>query len=86
MPNLSTSQDGASKTGWFVANLLISEWKWEHVNMDFVVGLPRCTRGFDSIWVVVDRLTKFACFLPVKATYNTDGYAKLYVAEIVKFH
>ena len=42
----------------FLHSLTIPEWKSEHVTMDFVVGLPRCTRGFDSIWVVVDRLTK----------------------------
>ena len=56
------------------------------ITMDFVVGLLRCTRGFDSIWVIVDRFTKSAHFLPVKATYSTDKYAKLYVAEINKLH
>ena len=67
-------------------SLPIPEWKWEHVTMDFVMGLPRCTRGFDSIWVVVDLLTKSAHFLHVKSTYTTNKYAKLYVAEIVKLH
>ena len=46
-------------------SLPILVWKWEHVTMDFVVGLPRSSKGFDSIWVVVDRLTKSAHFLPV---------------------
>ena len=54
--------------------------------MDFFVGLPRCTRGFDSIWVIVDRFTKSAHFLLVKVTYSTDKYAKLYVAKIIKLH
>ena len=67
-------------------SLPIPVWKWEHITMDFVVGLPRCTRGFDSIWLIVDRLTKYAHFLPVKATYSTDKYAKLYIAEIIKLH
>ena len=46
----------------------IPEWKWEEVGMDFIVGLPRTQRGYDSIWVRVDRLTKVAHFLPVKTT------------------
>lgn len=52
--------------------------------MAFVVGLPKTKKGYNSIWVIVDRLTKSAHFLPVKTTYNMKKYAKLYVAEIVK--
>ena len=48
--------------------LEIPEWKWEHITMDFVVGLPRSPRGRDAIWVVVDRLTKSAHFIPMKTT------------------
>ena len=48
----------------------IPEWKWEEVDMDFIVGLPRTQRGYDSIWVIVDRLTKVALFLLVKTTYT----------------
>ena len=54
--------------------------------MDFVVGLPRIQSGFDSIWVIVHRLTKSAHFLPVKITYTLDRYAKLYVDEIIRLH
>ena len=54
--------------------------------MDFIVGLPRVQKGFDSIWVIVDRLTKSAHFLPVKSTYTMDQYAQLYVQEIVRLH
>ena len=50
--------------------------------MDFVISLPRNFRGFDSIWVIVDRITKLAHYLPIKTTYNTSHYAKLYVDEI----
>ncbi|WVZ81798.1 hypothetical protein U9M48_029139 [Paspalum notatum var. saurae] len=50
--------------------LKIPEWKWEEIGMDFIVGLPRTQSGFDSIWVVVDRLTKVAHFIPVKTTYS----------------
>ena len=45
--------------------LLIQVWKWEKITMDFVTGLPRTQRQHDAIWVIVDRLTKFAHFLPV---------------------
>ena len=54
--------------------------------MDFVTGLPRTQRGYDSIWVIVDRLTKSAHFLPVKMTYGVARYAQLYLSEIVRLH
>ena len=54
--------------------------------MDIVVGLPKTTIGFDSIWVIVDRLTKSAHFLSVKTMYTLDRYARLYVNEIVRLH
>jgi hypothetical protein len=50
--------------------LQVHEWKWEEVAMDFIVGLPRTQSGYDSIWVIVDRLTKVAHFIPVKTTYS----------------
>ena len=52
--------------------LEIPEWKWEHIAMDFVVGLPPSVKGHHAIWVVVDRLTKSAHFLPVKMTFSMD--------------
>ena len=60
--------------------------KWEAINMDFVVGLPRTRRQHDSIWVIVDRLTKSAHFIPVKSTYRAEDYARLYIDEIVRWH
>ena len=54
--------------------------------MDFVTRLPRSRDGYDSIWVIVDRLTKPAHFLPVKATYNVTKLAKLYIKHIVCLH
>ena len=44
----------------------VPEWKWESISMDFIVGLPHSQKGNDSIWVIVDRLTKIAHFVPVK--------------------
>ncbi|KAL0434501.1 UNVERIFIED_CONTAM: Transposon Tf2-12 polyprotein [Sesamum latifolium] len=66
--------------------LSIPEWKWEKITMDFVVGLPRTLRKHDAIWVIVDRLTKSAHFLPIRQGDSLDKLAELYVAEIVRLH
>ncbi|KAK6159018.1 hypothetical protein DH2020_006332 [Rehmannia glutinosa] len=62
--------------------LEIPEWKWEHITMDFVVGLPRSAKGNKAVWVVVDRLTKLAHFLPVKMMFSKEQYAQIYQATI----
>jgi hypothetical protein len=66
--------------------LKVPEWKWEEIGMDFIVGLPRTSKGYDSIWVIVDRLTKVAHFIPVKTTYKGSQLAELYMARIVCLH
>ena len=66
--------------------LQIPEWKWEEITMDFVVGLPRTSKQHDAIWVIVDRYTKSAHFLPVRMTYTMDQLAELYIQEIVRLH
>jgi hypothetical protein len=66
--------------------LQIPQWKWDEIGMDFIVGLPRTRTGYDSIWVVVDRLTKATHFIPVKTTYNSAVLAELYMARIVCLH
>jgi hypothetical protein len=66
--------------------LPIPEWKWDNVGMDFITGLPRTKSGYDSIWVVVDRLTKVAHFIPVKTTYTSARLAKIYMNRIVCLH
>nr|GEW89185.1 putative reverse transcriptase domain-containing protein [Tanacetum cinerariifolium] len=60
----------------------ILEWKWEKITMDFVSGLSRTPSGYDSIWVIVDRLTKSAHFLPMKKTDSIEKLAQLYLKEI----
>ncbi|MEI4896356.1 hypothetical protein Q8G71_34245, partial [Klebsiella pneumoniae] len=60
-------------------HLKIPEWKWDEVGMDFITGLPRTRSGYDSIWVVVDRLTKVAHFIPINTTYTSDKLAKTYM-------
>jgi hypothetical protein len=66
--------------------LQVTEWKWEEIGMDFIVGLPRTRDGYDSIWVIVDILTKVAHFIPVKTTYSRAKLAKLYISKIVCLH
>ncbi|GKC40062.1 putative reverse transcriptase domain-containing protein [Tanacetum coccineum] len=64
----------------------IPEWKWEHITMDFVTGLPRTSSGYDSIWVIVDRLTKLAHFLPMKKTDSMEKLTQQYLKEVVYRH
>ncbi|GKD43368.1 putative reverse transcriptase domain-containing protein, partial [Tanacetum coccineum] len=64
----------------------ISEWKWERIAMDFVTKLPRTNSGHDTIWVIVNRLIKFARFLPMPEDYKMDRLARLYLNEIFVRH
>lgn len=66
--------------------LLIPQWKWEHVSIDFVIGLPSNYKTHDSIWVVIDRLTKFFHFLAMKVTDLVDQLARLYIKEVIRLH
>ncbi|WVZ89645.1 hypothetical protein U9M48_036024 [Paspalum notatum var. saurae] len=66
--------------------LAVPAWKWEDVHMDFVVGLHRTQKGYDSIWVTIDRFTKSAHFIPVKTIFHAKTYAELYIARIVSLH
>jgi transposase InsO family protein len=61
-------------------------WKWDDISMDFIVGLPLTAKKMDSIWVIVDRLTKTAHFIAVHTTYSVRQYAELYVDHIVRLH
>ena len=74
------------RPGGMLQPLEIPEWKWEEAKMDFVSGLPRSSEGYDSIWVIVDRMTKSAHFLPVKTTDPVKKLAKLYLKGIVWLH
>ena len=74
------------KPGGELQPLEIPNWKWEDISMDFVSGLPRTRGRNDSIWVIVDRLTKSAHFLPVKKMTDLNSLARLYLKEIVRLH
>ena len=69
--------------GGLLQEIQVPTWKWENINMDFVVGLPRTQKQYDFIWVIVDRLTKSAHFIPVKATYSLEDYARIFIYEIM---
>ncbi|GJS21403.1 putative reverse transcriptase domain-containing protein [Tanacetum coccineum] len=64
----------------------IPQWKWDNINMDFITKLPRTQSGNDTIWVIVDRLTKYAHFLPMRETDHMDKLARLYLQEVVTRH
>jgi hypothetical protein len=74
------------KTAGILQPLPIPSWKWEDISMDFIVGLPNTSLRHDSIWVIVDRLTKSAHFLPVHTTCNAKRYAEIYLDQIVRLH
>nr|GEW21713.1 putative reverse transcriptase domain-containing protein [Tanacetum cinerariifolium] len=64
----------------------IPEWKWDNITMDFIIKLPTSSQGFDTIWVIVDRLTKSAHFLPIRENDPLDKLARLYLNRIVARH
>src|ERR1041384_5461844 len=64
------------KPAGLIQPLPIPDWKWDQIGMDFITGLPLTRSGYDSIWVVVDRLTNVAHFIPVKTTYDSAKLAK----------
>nr|GEY18973.1 reverse transcriptase domain-containing protein [Tanacetum cinerariifolium] len=64
----------------------IPEWKWDNIMMDFITKLPKTTQGFDTIWVIVDRLTKSAHFLPIRDNDPLDKLARLYLNMKVARH
>nr|GFA98018.1 putative reverse transcriptase domain-containing protein [Tanacetum cinerariifolium] len=64
----------------------IPEWKWDNITMDFVTKLPKTSQGYDTIWVIVDRLTKSAIFTPIRETDSMDKLAKIYLKEVVTRH
>jgi hypothetical protein len=64
----------------------VLDWKLEEIGIDFITGLSRTPKGHDSIWVIVDRQTKVAHFIPVKTTYKGSQLVELYMTRIVCLH
>jgi hypothetical protein len=74
------------KLGGLLQPLSIAEWKWDDIIMYFIVGLPLMPRKFDSVWVIMDRLSKSVHFIPVHTRYDVRRYAKIYIAHMLCLH
>ena len=85
-PNCQQIKVKHQKPGGMTQEIDIPTWKWDVINMDFITGLPHTHRQHDSIWVIVDRMTKPSRFLAVKTTYSAEDYVKLFINEIVRLH
>lgn len=66
--------------------LSISEWKWDSLSMDFMLGFPRIVKGYDLIWVIVDILAKSAHFILIFITYSLNKLVEMYINEIMRLH
>jgi hypothetical protein len=66
--------------------LSIPAWKWEDISMDFIVALPLTGRKFNSIWIIIDRLTKSVHVIPVHTFYMAEKYVELYISRILCLH
>jgi hypothetical protein len=69
------------KPGGLLQPLSVPDWKWDDISMDFIMGLPMTAHKFNSIWVIVDRLTKSAHFIPIHTKHRVEKYAKIYIAR-----
>jgi hypothetical protein len=74
------------KPGRLLQPLSILDWKWDDISMDYIVGLPMMARKFDSIWVIMDRLSKSTHFIPVNTNYKVQKYAEIYIAHVLCVH
>nr|GEZ59430.1 reverse transcriptase domain-containing protein [Tanacetum cinerariifolium] len=77
---------GHQRPSWLLVQPRIPEWKWDNITMDFVTMLPKFSQGYDTIWVIVDRLTKSAIFTPIRETDPMDKLARVYLKEVVTRH
>ena len=80
------SEGRTSEDAGLLQPLPIPEWKWEHITMDFVTALPRSQKGNNAVWVIVDRLTKSAHFIPFRLGQSTELLAEKYMQEVVRLH
>ena len=82
-PNCQHVKVENQSLGGYMQHIELPIWKWDMINMDFVTGFPRSFKTFDSIRVIVNKLTKATHFLPVKTIYTVEEYVRLYIKEIV---
>nr|GFA00036.1 transposon Ty3-G Gag-Pol polyprotein [Tanacetum cinerariifolium] len=83
--NIKKEDVGGIQSGLLVQPKIL-EWKWDNITVDFVTKLPKSSQGYDTIWVIVDRLTKFAIFTPIRETDSMDKLARIYLKEVVTRH
>jgi hypothetical protein len=74
------------KSGGLLQPLSVPNWKWDDISINFIVGLTLTACKFNSIWVIVDRLTKSAHLIPVNTNYNVQKYAEIYIARVLYLH
>jgi len=74
------------KSSGMMQPLLVPEWKWDSISMDFVGALLKIVKGSDSIWVIEDRLTNLAHFIPIKTSMSMVKLAEIYVVQIFRLH
>jgi hypothetical protein len=74
------------KPGGLLQPLSVLEWKWDDISMDFIVGLPLTARNFDSIWMIIDRLSKSTHFIVVHTNYNAQKYVGIYITHMLCLH
>jgi hypothetical protein len=74
------------RLGGLLQPLSIPEWKWDDISMDFIMGLPLTACKFDSIWEIMDQLSKSAHFIPVHTRYDVPRYAEIYIARVLCLH
>ena len=85
-PNCQQVKAEHLKPGGLTQIIEVPTWKWEAINMDFVVCLSKTRIQRDSIWVIVDKISKSAHVILVNSTNRVEDYAKLYIDEIVRWH
>ncbi|GJT91018.1 putative reverse transcriptase domain-containing protein, partial [Tanacetum coccineum] len=81
MEKLEPHADGTLCLNGLLVQLDIPQWKWDNITMDFVMKLPKSSQGYDTIWVIVDRLTKSAIFVPMRETDPIEKLARMYLKE-----
>ena len=84
MRHLSEGKSQSLESSWYISTFAYTVM--EDISMDFIVGLPNTSQKHDSIWVIVDRHTKMAHFIPVHTTYTAKRYVEIYFDRIVCLH
>jgi hypothetical protein len=84
--NCRKVMDDHMKPGELLQPLSIPEWMWDDISIEFIAGLPLTSHKFDSIWVMIDRLSKYAHFIPLHTHYDARWYVNIYIAHVLCLH